>query len=345
MHSYLENGALDQFKSLKETGALPERINFAIPSNSVKSRLASENIVFEAPNVPEPHFDPRDSAMNSTVLLLVLDNTTGLTAQKDSGDKHRVIIPKIVVKPDPGQSAPSENRILYPWKTYVTCTIFWVGEEAKGRNQKSNNKSSWDQQWSLNYGGHDDPNSENRIADHAQGEFRPKSFVPKLNSFYIALPYNDMVDAKSRKPEMAKIIPWFSRVQREPGKSLCKGRWIQIYRGGKSCYGQWEDCGPSVTDDWEYVFGNKPPSNRENGTAGIAVSPAIRDYLGMESGDKVHWRFVEAVQVPFGPWKKFGRTDFGVADPDLMAQKRYLDYLKKLRDEQFRPKPVPQLQK
>ena len=70
---------------------------------------------------------------------------------------------------------------------------------------------------------------------------------------------------------------------------------------------QWEDCGPWVTDDWEFVFGTKPPKNHQNGAGGIDISPAMRDYLGMKSGEKVHWRFVEAGQVPYGPWKKYGR--------------------------------------
>ncbi len=130
----------------------------------------------------------------------------------------------------------------------------------------------------------------------------------------------------------------------EPGKTVCKGRWIQIFRGGRSCYGQWEDCGPWETDDWEFVFGNKPPKTKENGSAGIDLSPAIRDYLGLKSGDKVHWRFVEAGQVPYGPWKKYGLDGPASADPDLLAQQKYLEYLRKLRDEQFLKKPLGQMQ-
>jgi hypothetical protein len=125
---------------------------------------------------------------------------------------------------------------------------------------------------------------------------------------------------------------------------VCKGRWIQIYRSGRSCYGQWEDCGPSVTDDWEYVFGTKPPKTKQNGAAGINFSPAIRDYLNLKSGDKVHWRFHEAGQVPYGPWKKYGQETPAAADPDLVAQLRYLEYLRKLRDEQSLKKRPSQFQ-
>jgi len=258
-------------------------------------------------------------------------------------------VPKVVV---PTGSAPMEpvrpvaptSRILYPWKTHVTSTIFWIGETPTDRNPTPNNKSSWDQQWSANFGGFDDPNPANRIANHSTSEFRPKGFVPKLNPFYVALPYNDVNGSRSHKPEAARVIPWFSRVRPEPGESVCKGRWIQIYRAGRSCYGQWEDCGPWETDDWEFVFGNKPPKTTQNGAAGIDLSPAIRDYLGMKSGDKVHWRFVEAGQVPYGPWKKYGQQKPAANDPDLVAQQRYLEYLRKLRDEQFMKKPLSQLQ-
>ncbi len=245
---------------------------------------------------------------------------------------------------DPVRPVEATSRILYPWKTHVTCTIFWIGEQPSDRNPTPNNKSSWDQQWSANYGGYDDPEPTNRIANHTTSEFRPKGFIPKLNPFYVALPYNDVVGSHCHKPEAARVIPWFARVNPEPGQSVCKGRWIQIYQNGRSCYGQWEDCGPWETDDWEFVFGNKPPKTTQNGAAGIDLSPAIRDYLGLKSGEKVHWRFVEAGQVPYGPWKKYGQETPVTNDPNLVAQQRYLEYLRKLRDEQFQKKPLSQLQ-
>lgn len=257
--------------------------------------------------------------------------------------------PKVVVqtgtKPAvPSRTAVQPTRILYPWKTYVTSTIFWVGEQPTERNPTPNCKSSWDQSWSTNFGGYDDPNPANRIANHTTGEFRPKAFVPKLNPFYIALPYNDVQGWAAHKPEAPRVIPWFSRMRPEPGKTVLKGRWLQIYVGGRSCYAQWEDCGPWTTDDWEYVFGSKPPKNRENGAAGIDLSPSIRDFLALRSGQKVHWRFVEAAQVPYGPWKKYGATAPVSNNPDLIAEQRYMEYLRKLRDEQFAKKSVREIQ-
>lgn len=260
-------------------------------------------------------------------------------------------VPKVVVPTGSRPaSAPAKAptspamRILYPWKTHVTCTIFWVGEQPTDRNPTPNCKSSWDQEWTSNFGGYDDPAPESRIANHTTGEFRPKGFIPKLNPFYIALPYNDVQGWGRHKPEAARVIPWFARVNPEPGQSVCKGRWVQIYNGSRSCYAQWEDCGPWETDDWEFVFGTKPPKTRENGAAGIDLSPSIRDYLGLRSGQKVHWRFVEAGQVPFGPWKKYGQPNPTANSPDLAAQQRYLEYLRKLRDEQYQKKTLNQLQ-
>ena len=110
-----------------------------------------------------------------------------------------------------------------------------------------------------------------------------------------------------------------------------------------------------MNDDWEYVFGKKRPKATRNGAAGIDLSPSIRDYLGAGSGKKVHWRFVEEGQVPYGPWKKYGTSQpTGVASSggkpapvkdgeSIEAQRKYLEYLRKLRDEEFAKKPLSEL--
>ena len=280
--------------------------------------------------------------------LICLPSLLGVAAADTTAKPAapRVVIPTGSRPMNPVRPVAPSRRILYPWKTHVTCTVFWIGEQPSGRNKTPNHKSSWDQNWAQNFGGYDDPEPSRRIADHRTGEFRPKAFVPRLNPFYIALPYNDVISHRAHKPEASRVIPWFSRMRPQPGKTVCKGRWIQIYYSGRSCYGQWEDCGPWETDDWEFVFGNKPPKTRENGGAGIDLSPSIRDYLGLKSGAKVHWRFVEAGQVPYGPWKKYGGTAVAAGnDPDIEAQRRYLEYLRKLRDEQYQRKSLSELQR
>ena len=67
---------------------------------------------------------------------------------------------------------------------------------------------------------------------------------------------------------------------------------------------------PSETDDWAYVFGGARPKNTKNNSAGIDLSPAVRDYLKIQGGSsKCDWRFVELHEIPYGPWRKFGRNN------------------------------------
>ncbi len=252
----------------------------------------------------------------------------------------RVVIPTSNRPTAPVRPVNPTTGILYPWRLNITATVFWIGEAPSANNPTPNDKSSWDQQWSENFGGYDDPDPSSRIADQRSGEFRPKKFTPRLNPFYIALPYNDVASWSAHKPEASKVIPWFGRVNPDPGKTTLKGRWVQITNGKISCYAQWEDCGPWVTDDWEYVFQGKPPKNHSNQDAGIDISPAIRDFLDLQSGKKCHWRFVEAAQVPYGPWKKYGQST-GPDDP----QQRYLEYLRKIRDEEYQRKSISDLQR
>ena len=106
------------------------------------------------------------------------------------------------------------------------------------------------------------------------------------------------------------MIPWYHRDKGGKYESVCRGTWVQIYYNGKYCFAQWEDCGPFRTDDWEYVFGNARPKNEHNKAAGIDISPAVRDYLGITTGTAtVHWRFVDFTRVPGGPWAKYGKDN------------------------------------
>lgn len=226
------------------------------------------------------------------------------------------------------------TKVNYPWKKNITATIFWVGEKPTPRNPTPNHASSWDTKWQENFGGFDDPNPAART--HG---FRPLAFRPRQNPFYVALPYNDRIRWDRHKPEASRVIPWFHKYQPKPGKTVLKGRWLQIVYGRKVCYAQWEDCGPFCTDDWRYVFGNARPKNKKNNAAGIDLSPAIRDYLGLRSGDKVHWRFIDFEHVPRGAWSVFGDNNPFVnpeMDKDLTAKRRYMQYLHQKRDEAYK---------
>jgi hypothetical protein len=216
----------------------------------------------------------------------------------------------------------------------ITASVFWIGETASANNPTPNNKSSWDPKWQTNYGGYDTPDKTKRTVDCC-----PRAFTPKLNPFYIALPYNDTLNWKTTKPSAKRIVPWFRNTYEREGKSVCHNRWVAIHYGGKNCYAQWCDVGPFETDDWSYVFGNSPPKNARNKGAGIDLSPAVRDYLGIKGGlAKVHWRFVELREIPFGPWRNYGNNNHFIDIARHMDRKKReeIERLRKARDEYLR---------
>jgi hypothetical protein len=188
----------------------------------------------------------------------------------------------------------------YPWRPYITTTVFWVGEQSVDNAAISNEQSAWDSDWFASYGGYDDPSLQSRR------NFVPIDFLPRQNPFYVALPYNDVDEEHHTKPEAPQVIPWFKNAFVRDGQSVCKGRWIEIRHRGKACYAQWEDVGPFQSDDLEYVFGEQRPRPNRNGDAGLDVSPAVRDYLGLGDIDFCDWRFVDFARVPRGPWAFYG---------------------------------------
>jgi hypothetical protein len=122
------------------------------------------------------------------------------------------------------------------------------------------------------------------------------------NSFYVALPYDDIASSHT-KPEARSIIPWFKQAFVRDGQSVLKNKWITIRKGSRVYYAKWEDVGPFQVDHWQYVFGNERPRPNVNRDAGIDLSPAVRDYLGMSGMDQCDWKFLEAKEIPQGPWK------------------------------------------
>jgi hypothetical protein len=191
---------------------------------------------------------------------------------------------------------PSDDPLRggMPWKRNVIATVFWVGELPTQNNPTPNTKSAWDQNWVENFGGYDNPERRNG--------YLPADFTPHLNPFYIALPYNDVARGGGHRPEAPEVIPWFWQEYRGSGISVCKGRWVAIHHKGRVCYAQWEDVGPFEVDHWQYVFGKEEPRPNRNKNAGIDVSPAVRDFLGMSGMATVEWRFVDEQMVPDGPW-------------------------------------------
>jgi hypothetical protein len=216
----------------------------------------------------------------------------------------RLLREKALLKLEPTILIPTANRPLnrpkYPWKTNIVTTTFWVGESASQNNPVHNSSSSWDVNWAANFGGFDNPNPA------ARRDFIAIGFEPRQNPFYIALPYND-VTRGTTKPEAENAIPWFREAFVKPGQSVCRDRWVRIRnRNGKDCYAQWSDCGPFRTDHYQYVFGDERPKPNLNQGAGLDISPAVRDYLGLKGTDVTDWQFVDFKDVPRGPWSMYG---------------------------------------
>ncbi len=186
----------------------------------------------------------------------------------------------------------------YPYKTDIVTTCFWVGDGPSGYNAMDNVKSAWDPRWVESFGGVDAPVQRTASVGKPGSVSLPTTFVPRQNPYYVALPFNDL-----KFPDIArKLIPWWndSAYKSNPNKSQCQGRWIKIYYQGHICYAQWQDVGPYRVDHYGYVFGNERPMIASQ--AGLDVSPAVRDYLGLNGLNKTTWRFVDSNEVPLGPW-------------------------------------------
>ncbi|MEA3200231.1 MAG: hypothetical protein QOE90_1659 [Thermoplasmata archaeon] len=139
---------------------------------------------------------------------------------------------------------------------------------------------------------------------------------PKENPFYLDLPFDDVNDATAYH-ERCQVIPWASQPGfaghcTDPGFSYMKNHWVMIQGpNGHVCYGQVEDAGPShgsLYHDAAYVFGTNDarPVQGQFNDAGMDVSPALNGCLGFAEldgeNDHVAWSFVDASQVPPGPW-------------------------------------------
>jgi len=247
----------------------------------------------------------------SICLIVVFSCLTGITLASDEDG----------FSPS-GKSYLSLNEIKvnsnYTWKHDIVTTFFWIGEGATSYSDSTVFKSAWDSSWTQNYGGEDNPTK--RVAsDKMGGTSLPKRFAPTLNPFYVALPFNDV-----KYPELArKYVPWWNQKKWEeaPYVSQCKGRWIMIEYNGRVCFAQWQDVGPIRYDHVRYVFGDERPTRHSR--AGLDISPAIKDYLGLNSNETTNWRFVEDTEVPYGPWIKYGEEALVFKELKAKPQKKH----------------------
>jgi cysteinyl-tRNA synthetase len=198
-------------------------------------------------------------------------------------------------------------RRLYPLHTKISTTYFWIGEPSDADNHFiPNDASAWDDLWKQHFGGVDDPNARSTDPAHP---YWP-AFTPLENPFYCALPFNDFDRHGNRRDDIATIVPWAHGATYGPLESALKNHWVKILFAGKVCYAQWEDVGPFGESDSKYVFGTKPPKNKTNQHAGLDVSPAVKDYLGLTGLDPTDWCFVfPGETVPPGPWSEVITTN------------------------------------
>lgn len=223
--------------------------------------------------------------------------------------------------PPPDLQPPTTSG--YPWHRDIVAATFWVGEifdpnAADG----SQMLSTYDSDWYGSYGGCDGVvvvggGCETEVRSAGNGFF-PSSMSPRENPFYLDVPYDDINDPTGFA-HRDSVIPW---ADAEPYRShrgdrdfsYLKNRWVQLTRNGVTCYGQIQDAGPGEYHDAAYVFGadDARPANTRYGGAGLDVSPAITGCLGFPDingiSARVDWRFVEASEVPSGPWTRIVTT-------------------------------------
>lgn len=229
---------------------------------------------------------------------LVFSKIKATKKSEEGQEKSRGVGP-MVYTPSARNAMSGAAAHQFPWKPNIVTTVFWIGEKPSANNPTPNKSSSWDANWAGSYGGFDTPDRTQRR------DLIPVDFTPRQNPFYCALPYNDKA-RDGHRPEAPQVVPWFKEAYQGPGVSTCKGRWIAIKKGNRTAYAQWEDAGPFRTDHWQYVFGNERPKPNLNQGAGLDVSPAVRDFLGLQDTDVTDWKFVDFPEVPVGPWAKYG---------------------------------------
>lgn len=241
------------------------------------------------------------------------------------------VVPGPVASPAPSAPAPANpapSASKYPLHTGIVSTTFWVGEIFDANAEDGSQMlSTYDGNWFANYGGCDGISSagvcktEKRVASNG---FFPSSMTPLQNPFYLDLPYDDVNDSTAFK-NRGSTIPWandapYAGKAKDRSVSFMKNRWVKLMKDGQTCYGQVADAGPGEYHDAAYVFGSNDarPANSRYGGAGMDVSPALNGCLNFSEldgqSDKVDWQFVEAADVPAGPWLKVSSNSNAVID-------------------------------
>ncbi|KAN0034996.1 hypothetical protein ACTFIV_001536 [Dictyostelium citrinum] len=139
------------------------------------------------------------------------------------------------------------------------------------------NQTAWDRDWKNKIG----------IISVDTCPFVKSVLIPKENTFYCVLPYNDL-DQFGRKAT-AYQIPWAT--SSDPDEySILKNRWIKVTHKDAMAFCQYEDVGPQYDDDFSYVFGTSH-SLPESQYGGLAISPEVAQFLG------IYQRFKPVVKI------------------------------------------------
>jgi hypothetical protein len=285
-------------------GAVAVRVDRGVRAAAV-AVLAGAALVLSGcvPAAPAPTAHPSRSSRSPSATPTITPSPTTPPAA-----------PPVAAPPPPAVTSP------YPWHTRIVSTTFWVGEIFDpNASDGSQVISTYDSAWEASYGGCDGVTSgsgcETEARTAANGYF-PTSMTPKQNPFYLDLPFDDINDGTAFA-ERDSVVPWagqFAAFHGDQDVSYMKNRWVELRKGDRTCFGQIEDAGPGEYHDAAYVFGGDDarPANRRYNGAGMDVSPALNGCLGFAElngeDDQVDWRFIEAAQVPAGPWLRLVTT-------------------------------------
>ncbi|KAM9984382.1 hypothetical protein ACTFIZ_004091 [Dictyostelium cf. discoideum] len=160
---------------------------------------------------------------------------------------------------------------------YNVKTILRYADNHEDTFLWASNQTAWDRDWKNKIG----------IVSVDTCPFVKSVLIPKENTFYCVLPYNDL-DQFGRKAN-AYQIPWAT--SQDPDEySILKNRWIKVTHKDAMAFCQYEDVGPQYDDDFSYVFGTSH-SLPESQYGGLAISPHVAQFLG------IYQRFKPVVKI------------------------------------------------
>lgn len=311
----------DAFKIMQEFGLGVGEDTFIFFGIRAPERLAGRIILRVQSHGQAYYINPQDlrmhylgkpadafQVMSNLGLGITNDNLAKIDINLDY--QEYIYIEPEIPEPQPKADQPlaedSEpvSAVQYPIHENITATVFWVGEPIGGGSSEDNALSAWDDDWQENFGGYDDP--------YCRNGYYPCEFTPLENPFYVSQPFNDFNDNGVRKIVSYDVVPWVNEKDWADRESMMKNRWVKIVKDNTTCYGQIEDAGPYEYSDYNYVFNNAEPINTRANSAGMDVSPALRDCLEFEGlnndKNKIDWQFIEFSNVPDGHWTEIITT-------------------------------------